>query len=230
MEAVRGTPSGRAQLRFYLCYQVFGTQAQGYFWLMLVTHLVNVALLYSLMLLLTDSRRLAAFGAALWGSAPLHEGSLGWYSVYGNVMVGTVTLWLLRDLARRAAGQSFGASRVLLWSALLLLGGTSFAVGLAVVLVFPVLVLGIHPSGPDKRRALLCSLVLAAAVVPAYFAVHRTMLTPEASAVATSTLSAGTLDAWRPMLAMLTDLAGYGMFLLVLREAGPRLGYSSVAG
>jgi hypothetical protein len=87
-----------------------------------------------------------------------------------------------------------------------------------------------HPGGPGKRRALLMSLVFAAAVVPAYFAVHRMMLTPEAAAVATSTLSAGTLDAWRTMVAMLADLAGYGMFLLLLREAGPRLGYSSAAG
>jgi hypothetical protein len=118
---------------------------------------------------------------------------------------------------------------LLLWPALLLLGCTSFGVGLAVALVFPVLVLAIHPGGPDKRRALLCSLAVAAVVLPAYFAVHRAMLTPEAAAIATSTLSVGTLNVWRTMLSMLSDLAGYGMFLLTLREAAPRLGYSSGA-
>lgn len=215
---------------FYICYQLFGTQAQGYFWLVLLTHLLNVALLYGILRLLTGSRRLAAFGAALWGSAPLHDGSLGWYSVYGNVMAATVTLWLLRDLAHAATRQRLATSRLLLWPVLLFIGCTSFGVGLAVALVFPLLVLFIHPSGPGKARAVLCSALVAATILPAYFAVHRLMLTPEAAAVATSTLNLGTLTVWQPMLAMLADLAGYGLYSVAVRDCTTRLEYTSGVG
>lgn len=217
-------------LVFYLCYELFGTSAPGYFWLVLLTHAVNVVLLYSCLQIFTGSKRLAAFGAALWGSAPLQEGSLGWYSVYGNIMAGTVALSLLRDLARSTIGKPVDAGRLLSWLPLLAIGCTSFGVGLAVALVLPALVLFIHPSGPDKTRVLLCSALFAAVVVPAYFAIHNLMLTPEAAAMATVTLNLRTLSSWQPMLGLFADLAGYGIFSLFVREATTRLPYSTGVG
>jgi hypothetical protein len=210
---------------FFLCHQLFGTQASGYFWLMLLTHLLNVALLFDVVRLLSGSARLACFGAALWGSAPLQEGSLGWYSVYGNVMAGTVALWLLRDLARAMAGRPLTLPRLLLWPVLIVIGCTSFGVGLAVALVLPVLVVLMHPGRASKAAALLCSALIAITVLPAYFAVHRLMLTPEAAAIATSTLNLGTLTVWQPMLGMLANLAGYGLFSLALRDVTTRVPY-----
>jgi hypothetical protein len=215
---------------FYLCYELFGTSAPGYFWLVLLTHVANVVLLYSCLQIFTGSKRLAAFGAALWGSAPLQEGSLGWYSVYGNIMASTIALWLLRDLARTTIGKPLGTPRLLSWLPLLLIGCTSFGVGLAVALVLPALVLFIHPSGVDKTRALLCSTLVAAAVLPTYFAVHNLMLTHEAAAIATSTVNLRTLSSWQPMLGMLADLAGYGIFSMFVREATTRIPYSTGVG
>src|SRR5262249_26016997 len=61
-------------LIFYLTYHVIGLRADLYFWSVLLTHLLNVALLFGLLHALTASALLACFGAALWGMSPLQEG------------------------------------------------------------------------------------------------------------------------------------------------------------
>src|SRR5437867_4382371 len=86
---------------FFLSYRAFGTQAQYYFLAVLLTHALNVALLFRVIRLLTRSPALACFGATLWGSAAVNEGSLGWYAVYGHVLAGTGLLLVLDGIARR---------------------------------------------------------------------------------------------------------------------------------
>ena len=90
-------------LIFYLTYHVIGLRADLYFWCVLITHLLNVALLFGLVRVLTGSATLACFGAVLWGTSPLQEGTLGWYTAYGHVLATTVMLLVL--LSDRPAGR-----------------------------------------------------------------------------------------------------------------------------
>ncbi len=88
---------------FFAFYWAFGMRAEYWFWVVLITHLVNVYLLFRTIRWLTGSARLAAFGAALWGTCPVQVGALGWYSVYGQVVVGSILLLLLCRAARAGA-------------------------------------------------------------------------------------------------------------------------------
>src|SRR5262249_57351468 len=90
-------------LVFLATYHLFGLRADLYYWSVLLTHLLNVALLFGLLRALTASVLLACFGAALWGMSPLQAGTLGWYSVYGQVLAVAALPPLLLPLGRLAA-------------------------------------------------------------------------------------------------------------------------------
>ncbi len=132
---------------FYLFAKTFGVQPVYYFWSALLTHLVNVALLFGVIRLFTRSAPLAAFGATLWGVSPFHEGALGSYSVYGEVVVATVLLIILYQAARAAADQRPPDRGTLwLWYGLALAGATSFGVGISLAMVLPFVVALLLPT------------------------------------------------------------------------------------
>src|SRR5262245_59929218 len=64
---------------FALMYWLVGPQPEYFFWTVLLTHLGNVDLLFVVIHAATDSAMLACFGAALWGSSPVHVETLTWY-------------------------------------------------------------------------------------------------------------------------------------------------------
>jgi hypothetical protein len=149
-------------LVFYACAALFGFDPRPYFVLVLATHLVNVALLFLVLSELGSDAALAAFGATLWGVLPLHEGTLGWYSVYGQVLSATVLLAFLRRVCRAANGTAeLGPRRAVAWCLVLLAGETCFGTGLSVALVAGVLAFLLLP--PSRLRlgvvAVLCSLL-----------------------------------------------------------------------
>src|SRR5262245_1697147 len=141
-------------LVFLATYHLFGLRADLYYWSVLLTHLLNVALLFGLLRALTASVLLACFGAALWGMSPLQAGTLGWYSVYGQVLAVTAMLLVLLPLARLAAtGAPLRARTAGVWFALLLLGTTFFGIGIGVALAFPLALFLLLPDA-WRRRAL----------------------------------------------------------------------------
>jgi AraC family transcriptional regulator of adaptative response/methylated-DNA-[protein]-cysteine methyltransferase len=75
---------------FYVMDLFFGAHPEPYYWLALLTHLLNVGLFFAVVRLFTQSPYVACFGATLWGIAPLNEAAIGWYSVFGQVLVATV--------------------------------------------------------------------------------------------------------------------------------------------
>ncbi len=138
---------------FYAMRALFGLRPELFFAAVLLTHLVNVWLLFRLVRLLTGRVRLASFGAAAWGISPLNEGSLGWYAVYGHVMVATALLVILCQAAVLARdGRQPGGAQRALWWALALVAVTSFGTGIAIALVLPVVLLLLLPAAPDGRR------------------------------------------------------------------------------
>src|SRR5262249_130424 len=110
---------------------------------------------------LTDSARLACFGAALWGILPVQEGTLGWYSVYGHALVATCTLLVLWGLVRATNGAPTSRWAPLGWTLLLLAGATSFGVGIGVAFAMPLVVWCLLPPAPLRRRTFTAFLVLA---------------------------------------------------------------------
>jgi hypothetical protein len=138
-------------LLFYVFVKVFDTAPPPYFLLVLLTHLVNVVLLFFVLARLTGSDRLACFGATLWGAAPIQAGTLGWYSVYGHAVAGTLLLVIL-DIVSRAAAAGVAPSRRALnvCYALALLATVSFGVGVGFALALPLVVAWL---APDARRA-----------------------------------------------------------------------------
>src|SRR5207253_4732554 len=122
---------------FYVSYQLFGDKPQYYFGAVLLTHLLNVFLLFQLIRRVADSPRLACFGASLWGASPVNEGALGWYAVYGQVLATTFVIGAVLLLAGRPrAGPLESRTLAACWG-LLLAASASFGVGIAVALVFP---------------------------------------------------------------------------------------------
>jgi hypothetical protein len=137
---------------FRLMYQLFGLYPEFYFGCVWATHLVNVWLLFRLVKVLTESAPLASVGAAMWGISPLCEASLGWYSVYGHVLVATPLLFVLCQVAhlakqnrRPSRGQRW------LWFALTLVMVTCFGVGIGIALALPFVLLLLLPAPPGRR-------------------------------------------------------------------------------
>ncbi len=156
-------------LVYWICYQLFGLEPAGYFWLALLTHLLNVALLFAVILRLSQRPLCAALAAALWGLAPISQGSLRWVSVYGHVMAGTFVLVLLADLSRIAGGDRAPTSWVLgRWTLLLLAAATSFGTGLGVVVGLPAIAWLLLPPACGRNRVALVLAAGTAAIAALY--------------------------------------------------------------
>jgi len=150
---------------FYACNRLFGFDPRPYFVLVLATHLVNVSLLFLVLTELGSDAVLATFGAALWGILALHEGTLGWYSVYGQALSATVLLAFLRAVCRAANGTAkLGPWWAVAWCLVLLAGETCFGTGLSVALAAGAVAFLLLP--PSRFRlgavAVLCSLLVLA--------------------------------------------------------------------
>lgn len=140
-------------LIFYLCAWAFGINPVGYFWVVLITHLGNVALLLLLLRRMTGSTRLACLGATLWGTSPVHDGALGWYAVYGHVMATTVLLLILRwalDIDAQPPDQQRRTRRACYIAAMI--GTVSFGVGIGIAMVLPFVVALLAPSTRSSAR------------------------------------------------------------------------------
>jgi hypothetical protein len=159
---------------FYTWWQLFGLHAAPYFWTVLLTHLLNVWLMFQLLRTLTASTTLACFGATLWGASPIVVGTLGWYSVFGQVVVGTMFLVVLRRLAELSrADAPLPARTAWTWYALLLLGTLCFGVGLGVALAFPVALFVMLPGAWRQPRVRIAYLALPIVTVLLYLAFRR---------------------------------------------------------
>lgn len=159
---------------FWLSFQLFGAAPEFYYWSVFLAHLLNVCLLFRLVYLMTGSALLASFGAALWGVSPLNEGSLGWYSVYGHVLVATALLLILGQAQRVAAeGRIPGPLMRVWWYVLALAAATCFGTGIAVALLLPFVLLLLFPHWPGRAwwRPPLASLLIVLPVL--YIGLNR---------------------------------------------------------
>lgn len=123
---------------FYASARFFGTDAARFFATVWLMHLVNVALLYLTVVRLSGSAAIACTAAVVFGTCPVLAGSLGWYSVFGHVLVGTTLLLILCDAAGHVRrGVMPGRLRQGLWLVVALAGAASFGVGVGTALALP---------------------------------------------------------------------------------------------
>ena len=198
-------------LIFSLFYFTFGTEPAWYFRVVLLTHLANVALLFRLVWRFTGSAGLACFGAALWGAAAFHDETLGWYSVYGQVLVATLLLGVLVHVTRAASESAPPRYAPYLWYAALVVASLCFGVGTAIALAFPPVVVALWPAVRARRDLvrLFSSLLL---VVPALYVLLHWLysLTPGALPQASSRFLEIAVLRWPSVLRMIGGLLAVG--------------------
>jgi hypothetical protein len=193
---------------FYLSHALFGFDPRPYHRVILLTHLLNVWLFFRLARRLTGSALGACLGAVLWGTSPLCPGTLGWYSVYGQVLVATILLFVVERVASLAEGEGWVPTRVALgWYTLMLAAATSFGTGIGVALVFPLVVVLLLPSVLRQRGVCLGLGSLVVAVPLGYYGFQRiyyhfTGPPPMSEAV----IAGVALSSYPPILAMFWHL------------------------
>jgi hypothetical protein len=157
-------------LVFYASAWLFGLRAELFFWTVLLTHLLNVWLLYRVLRNLTASVPLACVGAALWGTSPVLLGTLGWYSVYGQVLVASALLVVLDRVTHLArTGNAPGARAAGGWYVLLLLGSACFGTGVGVAVAFPATLFLLLPAAWRSRGIRMAFLTLPLTTIALYF-------------------------------------------------------------
>jgi hypothetical protein len=161
-------------LVFWVSHRLFGLRAELYFWTVLLTFLLDVWLLFRVIRNLTGSLTLASFGAALWGTLPVNDGTLAWYSVYGQVLTTTILLAVLdRVTARARSGGPLPTRSAVVWYALLLFGTVCFGIGVAIALVFPAVLFLLLPDAWRQRNVRFMYLTLPLATIALYFGLRR---------------------------------------------------------
>jgi hypothetical protein len=150
-------------------FHLFGPEPRPYFYCVLLVHLANTALLYRAIRCFTGRAALACFGATLWGSCPVLEGTLGWYSVFGQVLLTTIVLGMLSGLGRVIqTGRDLGGATAMRWALLLAIGSACFGMGLGVTFTFPAVVAIALPRAQLPARSAVVLLLGAAATLVIY--------------------------------------------------------------
>jgi hypothetical protein len=156
-----------------IAYTLFGFRAEPHYWLILATHLLNVALLFVVVRSLTGSALLGCLGATLWGTSPLAAGTLAWYSVYGQVLAAFLLLVVLAQVTHRGAAAGPPSARAAWgWSGCMLLASLCFGIGIGMAMVFPVVFFLLRPNA-WTRGVRIAPLVLPLVTVALYIGLRR---------------------------------------------------------
>jgi hypothetical protein len=193
---------------FYLTFALAGPTPEVFFWCALITHLINVLLLFVVVLRLTGRPGLASFGAAFWGISPLNAGALDWYSVYGHVVVATATLIVLAQASGCVATGRPPSPRMRRgWYVLALMAATSFGTGVGIAMALPFILWLLLT--PIVRRPPLASLVV---VVPALYVALMRLFEYSSHTQAPVRMIVRTVFSTLPaMWTMFTRVSGFGI-------------------
>ena len=196
-------------------FEAFGPDPRPFFWSALLTHLVNVLLLHRVIRRLGGDALLAGVGATLWGTCPTLEGALGWYSVYGQVLLTTLVLIVLGACRPVAARETLAVREAVVWGALLAVGGACFGTGLGIAAAFPLAVMIALPPAQRSAGAVGTLVVAALAILAVYTAVRHPRRAAPRPARAGPAVAPGALLAELPAAAALTvQLLAFGAYTL----------------
>lgn len=213
-------------LVFWAADALFGPVPRPLFCLMLATHLLNVALLFAVIRRLADSDRLACVGAAVWATSPVLEASLGWFSVYGQLLVAAALFALILHLLRAAHAPRLPPWAPLLWAVLLLAAATSFGVGIGLALAMPVVAALLLPPGRARRLAIVTFTVVAVGLCILYVVLARYFAVPGSHTVR---FAGNVLRLWPAVLGLTIHLFGYGTVRALTGTLAWKVAYPSTA-
>jgi hypothetical protein len=97
-----GQPLFFSNLSYWAIHSIFGMRESAYYSVALATHLCNVGLCHGVIARLTGRPLLAGLASTMWGCAAINEGAVGWFAAYGEVILTTLLLVMLLDVARLA--------------------------------------------------------------------------------------------------------------------------------
>jgi hypothetical protein len=213
---------------FYLSDLLFGADPYPYFAGVLALHLVNTVLLFALIRRMTGSDLAACTGAALWAVCPTHEGTLGWYSVFGHVVLATTVLWLLYDVAGVERNAAPGWGKRIRWVILILIGATSFGVGLATGMVFPLLAWLMIPPGRARLPVVILFAAVALCIPVLYVSLHRLYQGPQIGLQTPFAVGVHLIRQYGTLLTTLIGhMAAYGIATTLVSTARPALHFPS---
>lgn len=199
-----------SNLVYALLFPLVGVQPEWYYALALSTHLVNVALCQRVATHLTGDPAAAAIAATLWGCAALLLGSVGWFAVYGELLLTAITLWLLLDVARLAArGARPTAGTYIRWALLLVAACGSFGFGLLIAGVFAGVATRMLDTTAPLRHVLARIALSSTAVMLIYLGVDRLHAALSGRAALYGVASVAAVPAEPPLTEAATALWGW---------------------
>jgi hypothetical protein len=214
---------------FALSYWNFGPHPALFFATVLAAHALNVWLLFRVLRNLGVSRALACLAATLWGTLPMHAGTLDWYNVYGRVLATSALLLVLDGLTRLTASRTpLHPRTAALWWVLLVLGSMCCGFGIGVACAFPAALFLLLPAAWDHRGTRHAFLALPVVVLATYFACRRLASLLAPLPFDEALLMAVLLTDLRPVAEMLGHLFGFSMASSLLGTYGPAV-YPSIA-
>ena len=216
---------------FYAMYRLFGPDPAPFFCVVLITHALNVWLLFRVIRAFTCNAYLASFGAVLWGASPVNEAVLGWYASYGHAVATSLVLVVLAQLGDRLGRTDPPPARVVwTWVILLVIASLSFGMGLAAAMTFPAVLLLCLPPARQRPARVLPLLTLPLTLTILYVGLHALWRYGFGEDVSGAAGSVARLVHWRPVLDMTGHLLAAGVAALGATVTQARPVYPSAHG
>lgn len=208
-------------LFFYFFLKLFGINTQFYFIFVLFIHLINVALLYYLIFSFTKKRFPALFFSTVWGTSPINQGSLGWFTSFSYVLIVTIVLLILIDFGSIINSRKKPHPVMLIkWMILLIICSLTCGVGMAITLSFFVISWFLL-YGTEYRKKITLYLAVITLTVPAtYIYLSHLYIKISGMPSVIQIIPYGTLHFWDLTVKMIINLFSYGIFTLL---TGPLL-------
>lgn len=141
---------------FYCMYKLFGTHSIYYFLIILLTHLINVYLLFEMLSMMIDDTTVASIGATIWGMSPINYVTLSWCSAFGVVMLATFFLLIIIEILRIAQGvYKLTKYRFLRLNLFGFAIASSYGFGITLVCILPVLAWILIPNKELRYKTAL---------------------------------------------------------------------------
>jgi hypothetical protein len=154
---------------FVALHETAHVHALPYYALELLTHLANVALFYKVLRRFGCPIELTAIVVFLWGTAPIHQGTMRWFSVYQAVLATTTTLVALLALGNAVrARRPMRLAELATAAAALWIGAATVGGATAIALCFPAVAWLVLPpaASPTRTALLLAPVALVGFIVP----------------------------------------------------------------
>jgi hypothetical protein len=160
---------------YAIFWLMFGLAPHRWLAAVIVLHALNAAIFFGVLRRFGCRPLAAATIAALWALCPVQAGAVGWMAAFGHVLLGTIMLAWLNELAGIAtSGVSVGGWELARCWTLGLLAAMSFAIGIGLCMVLPAAASLLLPAAAARRR--VCSVLASLwVIVPTIYVIQHAL-------------------------------------------------------